>query len=104
MADSDIETGGAPQSAQLASQVSAAAAPPTGRASRKAAMPFIMVAVLIDMISIGLMVPVLPHIVGQFTASNDEQIARELGQIDALHATIQPGPTTRELLDQGRQP
>jgi len=36
-------------------------------------MPFIMVAVLIDMISIGLMLPVLPHIVGQFTHSNDEQ-------------------------------
>ena len=45
----------------------------TGRAARKAAMPFIMIAVLIDMISIGLMVPVLPHIVGQFTTSNDEQ-------------------------------
>jgi DHA1 family tetracycline resistance protein-like MFS transporter len=28
---------------------------------------------LIDMISIGIMVPVLPHIVGQFTHSNDEQ-------------------------------
>ena len=36
-------------------------------------MPFILVAVLIDMISIGLMLPVLPHIVGQFTHSNDEQ-------------------------------
>jgi DHA1 family tetracycline resistance protein-like MFS transporter len=36
-------------------------------------MPFILIAVLIDMISIGLMVPVLPHIVGQFTQSNDEQ-------------------------------
>src|SRR5262245_29423763 len=36
-------------------------------------MPFIMIVVLIDMISIGLMVPVLPHIVGQFTHSNDEQ-------------------------------
>ncbi|WP_395702630.1 MFS transporter [Aquabacterium sp.] len=36
-------------------------------------MPFIMAAVLIDMISIGLMVPVLPHIVGRFTHSNDEQ-------------------------------
>lgn len=42
-------------------------------AGRTAAMPFILVAVLIDMISIGLMVPVLPHIVGQFTHSNDEQ-------------------------------
>jgi len=36
-------------------------------------MSFIMVAVLIDMISIGLMIPVLPHIVGKFTGSNDEQ-------------------------------
>ena len=32
-----------------------------------------MAAVLIVMISIGLMVPVLPHIVGTFTGSNDEQ-------------------------------
>ena len=36
-------------------------------------MSIIMVAVLIDMISIGLMVPVLPHLVGAFTSSNDEQ-------------------------------
>ncbi len=40
---------------------------------RKAAMGFILVAVLIDMIAIGIMVPVLPHAVGQFTRSNDEQ-------------------------------
>ena len=40
---------------------------------RQAAMPFILVTVLIDMISIGLMVPVLPHIIGTFTHSNDEQ-------------------------------
>ena len=33
----------------------------------------------------------------------DEQIARELGQIDALHATIQPGLSLRALLDEGRQ-
>jgi DHA1 family tetracycline resistance protein-like MFS transporter len=46
------------------------AMPPKPRA---AAMPFIMAAVLIDMISIGLMVPVLPHIVGRFTESNDAQ-------------------------------
>ena len=41
--------------------------------ARTPAMGFILVAVLIDMISIGLMVPVLPHIVGSFTQSNDEQ-------------------------------
>lgn len=40
---------------------------------RTPAMGFIMAAVLIDMISIGLMVPVLPHIVGTFTHSNEEQ-------------------------------
>jgi MFS transporter, DHA1 family, tetracycline resistance protein len=73
LAESDSETGGAAQAAQLASQAPQAAAPPSGRATRQAAMPFIMVVVLIDMISIGLMVPVLPHIVGQFTTSNDEQ-------------------------------
>ncbi|RZJ04365.1 MAG: MFS transporter [Rubrivivax sp.] len=41
--------------------------------TRAPAMGFIMAAVLIDMIAIGLMVPVLPHIVGTFTHSNDEQ-------------------------------
>ncbi|KQX21874.1 type II toxin-antitoxin system Phd/YefM family antitoxin [Variovorax sp. Root434] len=33
----------------------------------------------------------------------DEQIERELGQIDALHAAIQPGLPLRVLLDEGRQ-
>jgi prevent-host-death family protein len=33
----------------------------------------------------------------------EEQIARELEQIDALHKTIQPGPGWRELRDEGRQ-
>jgi DHA1 family tetracycline resistance protein-like MFS transporter len=36
-------------------------------------MPFIMVTVLIDMVSIGLIVPVLPALVGTFTASRAEQ-------------------------------
>ena len=36
-------------------------------------MPFIMVTVLIDMVSIGLIVPVLPVLVGTFTASQAEQ-------------------------------
>ena len=31
-------------------------------------MPFIMAAVLIDMISIGLIIPVLPVLVGTFTS------------------------------------
>jgi DHA1 family tetracycline resistance protein-like MFS transporter len=36
-------------------------------------MPFIMIVVLIDMLSIGLIVPVLPALVGQFTADPTEQ-------------------------------
>ena len=41
--------------------------------SRQAGLPFILVTVLIDMISIGLVVPVLPLIVATFTASPTEQ-------------------------------
>ena len=36
-------------------------------------MPFIMITVLIDMVSIGLIVPVLPALVGSFTSSQTEQ-------------------------------
>jgi len=52
--------------------VPAAASPAAGR-DRKAAMPFIMLTVLIDMAAIGLIVPVLPSIVGSFTTSQSEQ-------------------------------
>ncbi|HEU6454661.1 MAG TPA: TCR/Tet family MFS transporter [Roseateles sp.] len=45
----------------------------TSSPKRTAGMGFIMVTVLIDMISIGLIVPVLPHIVGLFTQGNDAQ-------------------------------
>ncbi len=48
-----------------------AAAGDAGR--RQAAMPFIMITVLIDMVSIGLIVPVLPALVGSFTSSQTEQ-------------------------------
>lgn len=44
-----------------------------GKRARAAAMPFIMIAVLIDMISIGLMIPVLPPLVGRFTGSGADQ-------------------------------
>lgn len=41
--------------------------------ARTAAMPFILVTVLIDMVSIGLIIPVLPPLVGSFTASQADQ-------------------------------
>lgn len=37
-------------------------------------MPFIMLTVLIDMVSIGLIIPVLPKLVGTFAASPSEQV------------------------------
>ena len=42
-------------------------------AKRAAAMPFIMITVLIDMVAIGLIIPVLPLVVGTFTSSPAEQ-------------------------------
>lgn len=49
---------------------------PLGTRSRRrhgAAMPFIMIAVLIDMLSIGIIIPVLPLLVGAFTDSQSDQ-------------------------------
>jgi DHA1 family tetracycline resistance protein-like MFS transporter len=43
------------------------------RRDRTAAMPFIMMATLIDMISIGLIIPVLPALVGSFAGSQADQ-------------------------------
>ena len=36
-------------------------------------MPFIMVTMLIDMLAIGLIIPVLPAMVGSFTGSQTDQ-------------------------------
>jgi DHA1 family tetracycline resistance protein-like MFS transporter len=44
----------------------------TQHGGRKAAMSFILVAVLIDMISIGLIIPVLPPLVGTFASTPSE--------------------------------
>jgi DHA1 family tetracycline resistance protein-like MFS transporter len=43
------------------------------RRDRTAAMPFIMLTTLIDMVSIGLIIPVLPALVGGFTGSQADQ-------------------------------
>ena len=46
---------------------------PHAASTRQAAMPFIMLTVLIDMVSIGLIIPVLPALVGTFTGSSADQ-------------------------------
>jgi DHA1 family tetracycline resistance protein-like MFS transporter len=43
------------------------------RRDRTAAMPFIMLTALIDMVAIGLIIPVLPALVGSFTGSKADQ-------------------------------
>ena len=43
------------------------------RGARQAAMPFILVAVLLDMVSVGIIIPVLPALVGTFTANQADQ-------------------------------
>ena len=45
----------------------------SARHHRTAAMPFIMLTALIDMISIGLIIPVLPALVGSFTGTQMDQ-------------------------------
>ncbi len=54
------------------SQASTSRPAPTP-ARRAAAMPFIMITVLIDMLAIGLIIPVLPPLVGKFSGSQADQ-------------------------------
>jgi MFS transporter, DHA1 family, tetracycline resistance protein len=53
--------------------MSGALTPASADGGRPAAMRFIMLVVLIDMLAVGLIVPVLPALVGQFTSSPSEQ-------------------------------
>ena len=88
----------------MASSTETAPAAASGR--RQAAMPFILAVVLIDMISIGLMVPVLPHLVGSFTQSNDEQTLAFLAVTSAFAiANFFGSPVLGALSDRfGRRP
>ncbi len=67
----------ASSSAAAASPAASLTPPPAAAAQatvrRQPAMAFIMLAVLIDMMAIGVMVPVLPALVGSFTASQTDQ-------------------------------
>ena len=55
------------------SAISSTDEPSTVTTARPAAMRFIMLVVLIDMVSLGLIIPVLPTLVGSFTHSKAEQ-------------------------------
>lgn len=60
------------------SDMRAALSTPSGR---QAAMPFIMLTVLIDMVSIGLIIPVLPGLVGSFTQGSQADQAFWFGVV-----------------------
>ena len=55
-----------------------AVAASTTHGGRKAAMSFILIAVLIDMVSIGLIIPVLPPLVGTFTQNETQHALAQL--------------------------
>ncbi len=83
-----------------------AAAAPGPATGRPAAMRFIMLAVLIDMLSVGIIVPVLPAIVGQFTHDAAEQ-ARWYAWVTMTYALAQflSAPLLGALSDRyGRRP
>lgn len=56
----------------------------TTHGGRKAAMSFILIAVLIDMVSIGLIIPVLPPLVGSFTTSEAQHTLAQLAVVFAF--------------------
>ncbi|MCA0392863.1 MAG: TCR/Tet family MFS transporter [Proteobacteria bacterium] len=60
----------------------------TPAAPRKAALAFIFLVVLIDVLAFGLIIPVLPHLVEQFTGSK-AQAALWIGIFGTLFAAIQ---------------
>lgn len=78
----------------------------TAPATRPAAMRFIMLAVLIDMLAVGIIVPVLPIMVGRFTADPAEQ-AQWYGVVTVSYAIAQflAAPLLGALSDRfGRRP
>ncbi len=74
--------------------------------NRQASQAFILVTVFLDVLGIGLIIPVLPALVGQFTHSPDEQSAW-YGWLSAMYGTMQffMAPVLGALSDKyGRRP
>lgn len=76
-------------------------------AARRAALAFIFVTVLIDVLAFGLIIPVLPHLVEEFVGGNTEQAAYWVGIFGTVFAAIQffTSPIQGALSDRfGRRP
>ena len=75
--------------------------------ARKAALAFIFVTVLIDILAFGLIIPVLPHLLVQFTAGDIVKATHWVGIFGVLFAAIQffSAPVQGALSDRfGRRP
>ena len=74
--------------------------------SRQAAMPFIMITVLLDMMSIGIIAPVLPKLIGTFMASGaSTSVGYGLAQAAFAVAQFFSAPVLGALSDRyGRRP
>ena len=76
--------------------------PPVSKAprdKRQAAMPFILIAVLIDMVSIGIIVPVIPALVGSLTGSQADHafwlgVDRKSTRLNSSHSTLSRMPSS----------
>ncbi|TBR10167.1 MAG: MFS transporter [Lysobacter sp.] len=81
------------------------AAHPSG--ARRAALAFIFITVLIDVVSFGLIIPVLPHLVQQLNGGDTEHAAYWIGAFSFVFALIQffTSPIQGALSDRfGRRP
>lgn len=81
--------------------------PPPVQGPRRAALAFIFVTVLIDILAFGLIIPVLPHLVKQFVGGEIDAAAWWVGVFGTLFALIQFGsaPIQGALSDRfGRRP
>lgn len=80
---------------------------PAGTGARKAALAFIFVTVLIDILAFGLIIPVLPHLIIQFTGGDVLAATGWVGVFGVLFAAIQffSAPVQGALSDRfGRRP
>lgn len=80
---------------------------PLAHGTRKAALAFIFVTVLIDVLAFGLIIPVLPHLVEQFVGGKTDVAAYWIGAFAFVFAAIQfvTSPIQGALSDRyGRRP
>src|SRR5881275_1928088 len=75
--------------------------------SRKAAMSFIFITLLIDVTGLGIIIPVFPELIGKLTGGNISQVSQWGGVLTVIYAVMQffCAPIIGNLSDKyGRRP